>query len=137
MRIANEVLWGSGPRVRRVRKALGVIVLTSTVVWLVWALATNGWSLNRAFNTCVGQDEEELIDLRRVATDTLKDVDYRLGEYSGCEDVGRAGEAAAIADVATWRRRSAAKQIPEEGWIKRSLRSSAVPTASTQSRSSC
>ena len=62
---------GVRPPCPSVKRVSGVIVLTSTVVWLVWALATNGWSLNRAFNTCVGQDEEELIDLRRVVAETL------------------------------------------------------------------
>jgi hypothetical protein len=98
---------------------LGVIVLTLASVGLVWALATNGWSLNRVLNTCVGQDEEELADLRQVAAETLYDVDNRSSEYSGCEDVGKAGEAAAVADVLIWREFSAAKgYFVAEGWIK-------------------
>jgi len=113
--VATETLWEHGPWFRR----LGIFALAVATVGFVVLLATNGWSVNRALNSCVGKDEEELADLWDVAAETLQDVDFDRSDYSGCEDVGKAGEAAAVAGVWHWRHFSAAREFfVAEGWTK-------------------
>ncbi|MDZ5620346.1 hypothetical protein [Nocardioides bizhenqiangii] len=63
-----------------------------------------------------------------MAAETLQDVDYQLGEISGCEYMEKAGEAAVIADVPGWTQRSAANRyLTEEGWIKKDYSSFRSP----------
>ena len=102
------------------RSRIVVIALLLVCVGMVVSLATKGWSLDRVLNTCVGQDEEELADLRQVAAETLHGLDYEVGEISGCEYMDKAGEAEVHADVPGWAQRSAAnRRLTEEGWIKK------------------
>ena len=103
----------SGPR-----RALAAMTAVGVAVLVI--LATNGWSLNRVLNTCVGQDEEEIADLRRVAAETLHDVDHESADLSGCVGSGTRGEAAVIADVPTWRQRAVANEyLAAQGWDER------------------
>lgn len=121
--MTGEGLRAASPTSRRrgrwSRSQIVVIALMLVCAGMVVTLATNGWSLNRVLNTCVGQDEEELADLRQVAAETLHDLDYQLSEISGCEYMDRAGESEVHADVPGWAQRiEANRRLTEQGWIK-------------------
>ena len=107
---------GSAPRRPWLRGGVAALAVASVAVV---GLAANGWSLDRVLNTCMGQDREELAELRPVTAKTLRSVEYQSSDYYGCEDTGKPGDAAVISDVLSLRQRSAANEyLVTEGWVK-------------------
>ena len=84
----------------------------------VGALATQGWSVNRLLNTCIGQERDKFPELERVAAEVLRETDVPTRRYSGCEDQGQP-DPAVIADVLTWTDRATANEVLTAlGWEK-------------------
>jgi hypothetical protein len=107
------------------------LVLAAVTVLVLFG--ANGWSLNRALNTCVGRDGDEVVELQPVAAETLDSVEHQSSDYYGCEDTGEPGDAVVIAEVLAWQTRSVAEDhLAAEGWVKQQDSAVAFHDASGQ-----
>lgn len=111
-----------GSALRRPWSKLRLGIAAALVLAAVTVIAffgANGWSLNRALNTCVGQDGDELVELQPVAAETLNSVEHQFSDYYGCADTGEPGDAAVIAEVLAWQKRNVANEyLAADGWVK-------------------
>lgn len=98
---------------RRAPRVIWIGLSLALAICLVAAL----WSpIARLLGSCSAVEEGSFPGLEQVAAQTLREVDYDLSRYSGCEDTGEPG-ASVRADVLAWTSRSEAEAFLEErGW---------------------
>jgi hypothetical protein len=98
----------------RVATAVAVVIVAVLVFF-----ATNGWSLDRVLNTCVGQDQEDIAELHPVVDKTLEGVKFKPSNYEGCINDGTRGDAGVVAYVLSWRQRGIAmKHLASQAWVR-------------------
>jgi hypothetical protein len=109
-------------QVQRKGRASRVIVTGMVAAGIVAAtmaaLASQGWSVDRLLNTCVGQEGDAFPELEQVAEETFRGVESRTKRYSGCDDTGKPGPAI-HAVLLDWRlREQAATHLARSGWTQ-------------------
>ena len=99
-------------------RCLAVFTVAIVAVAVV-LLGTNGWSVNRALDTCYGTDLDEVAELHPVASGALQSVDFKTEEFYGCDWSGKRGGSAVIAEVPSWTDHSVANAaLASQGWVK-------------------
>jgi len=95
------------------------LVATGIVAAPVAALASQGWSVNRLLNTCVGREGDQFPKLEQVAADTLSSMECAPAASAHARTQERLTPAIVV-DVNTWTERSAANGfLTSLGWEKR------------------